>query len=351
MRRFGNSSTDLNVMSDLHSPNDLIPPPDSQGERIFQLAELSYQRLDEFDRNRTVVIFAVSPLEEHGTHLPVGTDLFEAEFFSRELARRITDRMPGWTVLIGPSLPVGASVFERAGTLRVRARTLRRAAQDYGAALARHGFKYILLMNAHAGPRHILALEQASAAVSSRYNARMVSLSGPVLWRFLRGKYTNRLEDLIGRGLTLDEREAMRGDAHAGLWETSLLLRARPELVSGEYRSLTPQRFPLVSAVIPNYPLWLGNRKGYIGNPAAAHASWGEAARQLLLDAAWEFVAPALDAQNENWQPRSLFRRLAQAKKALPYAVGAGIVAAGIVGVGALGFGALLWGLSRWRRS
>ncbi len=179
----------------------------------------------------------------------------------------------------------------------------------------------------------------------------MVSLSGPVLWRFLRGKYTRRLENLIGRNLTLDEREAMRGDAHAGLWETSLLLRARPELVNGEYRSLAPQRFPLISAVIPNYPLWLGNRKGYIGSPAAANASWGEAARQLLLDAAWEFVAPALDAQNENWRPRSLFSRLAQAKKALPYALGAGMVAAGIAGVGALGLGTLLWGISRWRRS
>ncbi len=59
------------------------------GGGIYRLAELSFTRLDTLDRQTTVVLFAVSPLEEHGPHLPVGTDLFQAEFFNGELARRI----------------------------------------------------------------------------------------------------------------------------------------------------------------------------------------------------------------------------------------------------------------------
>src|SRR2546426_3556767 len=134
-----------------HAPGTSTPPGSSgPSGNIHRLAELSFTRLDALDRRRTVVIFAVSPLEEHGPHLPVGTDLYDAEFFSEELAKRILEAKPDWTVLLGPSLPVGASAFDHAGTLLVRARTVRNATLDYGAALARHRFQYILVTNGHA---------------------------------------------------------------------------------------------------------------------------------------------------------------------------------------------------------
>ncbi len=295
--------------------------------KVLRLAELSYTRLDALDRRRTVVIFAVSPLEEHGPHLPVGTDLFHSEFFNEELAKRILEFKPEWTVLIGPSLPIGASVFDHAGTLLVRARTVRNATLDYGAALARHGFRYILVTNAHAGPRHVVALEEASAVVSRRYGARMLSVSGPVLWKFLRGKFTDRLEPLLGRPLTVAEREAMRGDAHAGLWETSLLLRARPELVDPSHSSLPPVRFTLLDALRKNYPLRFGNQMGYIGAPAAAAVEYGEAVRRLLLDAVWEVVRPVLDAEDESWQQTSFLYKVPFFRTGFPYvAAGVGLL-------------------------
>src|SRR5215472_3187375 len=97
---------------------------------ILHLAELSFPLIEALDRERTVVLFAVSPIEEHGPHLPVGTDLFHAEFFNQELGRRIEEQKPGWTVVIGPSIPVGASAFDKPGTLLVRVRTVRNAALD-----------------------------------------------------------------------------------------------------------------------------------------------------------------------------------------------------------------------------
>ncbi len=318
---------------------------------ITRLEELSYSALDGYDRGRTAVVFSVSPLEEHGTHLPVGTDLFEAEHFSRELATRIVDRKPGWKVLLGPPLPIGASAFDHAGTLRVRPRTVRNVTLDYGAALARHGFQYILVMNAHAGPRHVVALEEAASAVSRRYAVRMLSVSGPVLWKFLRGKYSRRLAHALGRPVTPEEKEAMRGDAHAGLWETSLLLRIRPELVGSEYRDLPPQRFSLRKAVRRNYPLRFGNRRGYIGSPAAADPAWADAARNLLLDEAWNLVAPMLEPSNKNWRKSSLLFKIPVLRTDFPYAVGAGILGVAALGLASVGAGALAWSLARLRRS
>jgi creatinine amidohydrolase len=328
-----------------------VPASSSGEERIYHLAELSYSRLDSFDRERTAVIFSVSPLEEHGTHLPVGTDLFEAEFFSEQLAKRVAEAKPGWTVLLGPPLPIGSSAFDHAGTLLVRPRIVRNTVLGYGAALARHGFRYIVVMNAHAGPRHIVALEEAASAVSRRYKVRMLSLSGLVLWKFLRGKYAGEIEELLERPVTSEEQAAMRGDAHGGLWETSLLLRIRPGLVGEEYRGLPPQRYSLVQALRKNYPLRLGNRKGYIGSPAAATEHWGEVARRLLLDAAWEFAAPMLDASNKDWQRQSMLSKIPLLRTDLPYLAGIGFLGMASLGLGVLGASALLWTVARWRRT
>jgi len=315
-------------MPESQTPAHGMPGAASPSGKIRRLAELSFTALDGLDRERTVVLFTVSPLEEHGPHLPVGTDLFEAEFLGEELAKRILEAKPGWTVLIGPPLPIGASAFDHTGTLLVRARTVRNASLDYGAALARHGFRYVLVMNAHGGPRHVVALEEAAAVVSRRFGVRMLSMSGPILWKILRGKFTGRLELLLGRSLTADEREALAGDAHGGVWETSLILRARPELVDPAFARLPQMRFLLIEALRKNYPLRLGNQLGYIGAPAAATAEFGELARRLLLDAAWEVVRPIFDVSDENWQQTSMLYKIPFFRTAFPYvAAGAALTA------------------------
>lgn len=305
---------------------------------ILRLEEVSFTRLEALDRQRTVVIFAVSPLEEHGPHLPVGTDIFTAEFFSAELARRIVAEKPGWTVLLGPSVPLGASAFDRAGTLLVRARTVRNVALDYGEAIARHGFRYIVVTNGHGGPRHVVALEEAAAVVTRRYSARMLSISGPILWKLLSGRLNDRLEPLLGRRLTADEREALRGDAHAGLWETSLLLRIQARLVDPLFKSLPPMRFTLFDALRKNYPLRLGNQMGYIGSPSPATVEFGEVARQMLAEAAWELVRPMFETTDESWQQTSWLYKVPVMRTAFPYAVS---------GVVIVLLGALAWWLLR----
>jgi creatinine amidohydrolase len=305
-----------------------LPAPGNGG--IFRLEELTFTQLEALDRNRVAVLFTVSPLEEHGPHLPVGTDLFTADAICRKLAERILKAKPGWTVLIGPSLPIGASAFDRAGTLLARARTVRNATLDYGAALARHGFRYLLVLNGHGGPCHIVALEEAAAAVSRRYKARMFSVSGPVLWKFMRGGYASRLEASLGRPFTAEERKALRGDTHAGMWETSLLLLARPELVNPTYAGLPAAKFRLIDALRRNYPLQLGNRMGYIGTPSAACAELGRAAQRLFLEAVWELVLPVLDARNRKWRQTSFLYKIPFLRTAFPRF--AGIAALGLAG-------------------
>lgn len=316
------------------SPSVKGPQPAQIGGGIFRLKELSFTQLEVLDRNRTVVLFTVSPLEEHGPHLPVGTDIFTANSIRDKLAARILQAKPGWTILIGPTVPIGASAFDRAGTLLARARTVRNVTLDYGSALARHGFRYLIVLNGHGGPRHIVALEEAAASVSRRYKVRMFSVSGPVLWKFMRGHYRSRLESMLGRSFNVAEREALSGDTHAGMWETSLVLLLRPDLVNSSYAGLQTVKFRLIDALRRNYPLQLGNRMGYIGTPSAACKELGAAAQRVFLEVVWELVLPALDAQNTKWRQTSFLYKIPFLRTAFPYcamAVAIGLAAWAII--------------------
>jgi creatinine amidohydrolase len=318
------------------SPYSDGPKPSPESGGIFHLEELTFTQLEALDRNRVVVLFTVSPLEEHGPHLPVGTDLMTSAALCSKLADRILEAKAGWTVLIGPSIPIGTSAFDRAGTLLARARTVRNATLDYGAALARHGFRYILVLNGHGGPRHIVALEEAAGVVSRRHKVRMFSVSGPVLWKFMRGRYANRLESFLGRPFTAAEREALDGDTHAGMWETSLVLLHRPELVKSTYLGLPSQKFRLINAIHKNYPLQLGNRMGYIGTPSAACRELGEAAQRLFLEVVWELVQPVLDSGNRKWRQTSFLYKIPILRTAFP-----GLAAAAAAGLA-------VWAILQW---
>jgi creatinine amidohydrolase len=287
----------------------------------FRLAELSFTRLAALERGKTVVIFSVSPLEEHGPHLPVGVDLFNAECFNQKLAERINREKPDWTVLIGPSIPIGGSAFDAPGTLLARVRTVRNVTLDYGAALARHDFRDILVTNGHGGPRHLVALDEAASAVSRRYGIRMLSVSGPVIWSLLRGHYNDILEHVLGRPMTAAEQNAIQGDAHAGLWETSLVMCTHPELVERSHTALPTVKFTLLDALRQNYPLRLGNRMGYIGSPAAASAEFGKAAQQVLIDGAWDIVKPVFEAEDDAWQQTSVFYKIPFLRSSAPYVI------------------------------
>lgn len=276
---------------------------------IYKLEELSTRVLDQFDRQRTVVILSVGPLEEHGPHLPLGVDAFTAEHFARVLAERIVAERPGWAVALAPPLYLGSFTFDHVGTITVRQRVVRDVLVDYGGSLARAGFRYILIANGHAGPGHLVALEEAAAAVSRKYGVSMVSLTGHLAWEFLRGRYRERVEAHLGRPFTLEERRAFAEDAHGGWLETSMMLLLRPDLVDKGYKELPAARYSLLQRLTPNYPLKNGGQ-GYVGHPAIADPAIARATLQVFVDAAVERIHGLLDGRRSPGARHSPFFRI-----------------------------------------
>lgn len=289
------------------------------------------------DRARTLAILTVSPLEEHGPHLPLGVDGFTARHFARRVAERVVAERPGWSAVLAPPLWLGSFTFEAPGTVGVRQRVVRDAVVDYGEALARAGFRHVLVSNGHAGPTHLAALDEACARVGRRHGITMASLSGRLAWAFRSGRFLDRVEAALARPLTDAERRAFADDAHAGWWETSMMLMLRPDLVGDGYHSLSPATYPLAARLVPNYPL-RGGGAGYVGHPALADPEFARATTTVIVDEAMALVDGLLDGTLRPGAGRSPFHAIPVFRTDFWPAVAAG----------ALGLAALAW-LTRGR--
>ena len=217
----------------------------------------------------------------------------------------------------------------------IRQRALRNVVADIGDALAVAGFRHVAIVSGHAGPGHLVALEEAAGAVSRRHGIAMASLASHLTWEFLRGRYLPRIEAALGRPFTAEEREAFAGDAHAGWWETSFMLLLRPDLVDERYRTLPPARYSLPARLRPNYPL-RGDGQGYVGDPARADLAFAKATMEVLLSEAVDLTERLLDRRLTARHHRSPFHRVPFLRTDFwPAAAAAGALLAGLWAVGA----------------
>ena len=261
---------------------------------IVQIENLSWPAVDALDRERTLLLQPVSPIEEHGPHLPLGVDIWGAEYFSRQLAKRFVEARADWNVAVLPSLVLGSNAFTAPGTISIRQTAMRDVIYDVGESFARHRFKYLFLSSGHGSAGHLVALEEATHAVERRYGMKMVSLSSKLIPEVLGGGLWHRVEQRLGRELSAEERAMLKGDTHAGLLETSFMLKLRPELVGRDFRNLEPYDPSMLRRLQSEYAMRDG-RAGYVGYPAAATVEFGEAALAAFEEIAYERMVESME--------------------------------------------------------
>ena len=57
--------------------------------KVIELIDLTKSQLDKLNRNKTIFVSAISPIEVHGPHLPLGSDLMAA----REIMKRTCQKI------------------------------------------------------------------------------------------------------------------------------------------------------------------------------------------------------------------------------------------------------------------
>jgi creatinine amidohydrolase len=226
--------------------------------------EMSYPQLDDARaRGSVVAVLPLGAVEAHGPHLPVGTDVWIAEAMAAECARRLDQE--GAVVIVLPSLAYSPAPFadRHPGTLSIRPETMIALVCDIAAAVAQRGVAVLALANAHFDPAQIGALRSAVERLQS--NARL-RVAFPDLTR-------RRLAERLGE-------EFRSGACHAGRYESSIVLAARPDLVDEALRTRLPEMpISLVEAAVAGKRTFAeaGMDRAYCGNPASASAEEGRA--------------------------------------------------------------------------
>ncbi len=244
---------------------------------------MTWFEVDALDRDRCLVFLAVSPLEQHGPHLPLGMDFYGAEWMMNQMAERFHGLHPNWEVLLTPPMPIGSNAFDFPGSMFTRQRVVRDLLVDYCASLARHGFKNVVLVSVHGGTGHIVALEEACDIVSRRCKANMISPIGVIATKLFSGAYIKELDSVLPQPLTSKEREFLCMDWHAGWFETSLMLLVRPDLVKDSYKELDPILVDDFRKVNDQCVRTVGRMQGYLGAPALATKEFAQALTGLFV--------------------------------------------------------------------
>jgi creatinine amidohydrolase len=245
--------------------------------------DLTTEDFAALDPARQVAILPVGATEQHGPHLPLGTD---AAINTGIIARAVALVPLETPVLVLPLLPVGLSPEHRdfAGTLSLSADTLTRTIVEIGDSVGRAGVRKLILFNSHGGQP--AALEIAGQELRTRQAMIAVIANS---WRLMRP----------AEFFPTAEREA---GIHAGANETSLMLHLHPGLVRrdriGEFPSAARQHesdHPELAGGGRFKFAWQSqdlNPSGAVGDARLATAEAGEA---LVEQAARGLVALASD--------------------------------------------------------
>lgn len=110
------------------------------------LAKMNYRQVEEYLQHSDAVVIPVGSLENHGLHLPLGTDALIPE----ELARLLDTRSP---LLIAPAVNYGATddLAGFAGTVSLGTEGLIGLLRSICDGLYRHGFRHFIILNGHGG--------------------------------------------------------------------------------------------------------------------------------------------------------------------------------------------------------
>jgi creatinine amidohydrolase len=165
----------------------------------YYLPHMTWDEVEQYLRTSDMVIIPVGSIEQHGKHLPLGSDSIAAVETSMRIGQKTG-------VLVAPAVLAGVSEHHMGfpGTISLTPATLEAVLYDTARSLIAHGFKRIMFLNGHGGN------ETTVTNVAYRIN-RETAATAIDLWRIDLPPTDARLKDA-------------KLDYHAGVEETSTMM-------------------------------------------------------------------------------------------------------------------------------
>jgi creatinine amidohydrolase len=178
--------------------------------------ELTVPEVEALDRDRTVMILPLGSVEQHGRHMPLGTDTMLAS----SLALSAADRRRGAVVVLPPPwYGFSAHHMAFAGTITLQASTMMALVEDIVSGVVTHGFRRILLLNGHGGNNGVIDVLASTLGHRFHGRARIAALT---YFQLARQAIASIRDSRAG------------GMGHACEFETAMMLHLRPEIVALE---------------------------------------------------------------------------------------------------------------------
>jgi creatinine amidohydrolase len=181
-----------------------IPPRD--------WTEIDWPQFDRAEPARWIAVLALAATEQHGPHLPLGTDIMIAQAYLARVRELLPETMPA---IFLPLQPVGISTEHIAypGTLTLPTEVALRSWMALGESVARAGVKKLVMVTSHGGNSAAMTLVAQDLRASHGLLAVTTGwhrLSTPEQWF---------------------SAEESRHGIHGGALETSIMLARYPQHV------------------------------------------------------------------------------------------------------------------------
>jgi creatinine amidohydrolase len=226
----------------------------------------------------SVLVVPVGSTEQHGPHLPTGTDTLLVDAACQAAVARVEDELP---VVLAPPVWTGFSPHHRAfgGTISPPHAVLRRYLHGIGAAAIPLGFDAVLYVNGHGGNGPLVG-SVVSTLGAAQSDAEVLG----VTYFDLAAPVADELRE-----------SDVGGMAHGGEFESSLMLYLYPDLVDAEalasvdpvYRDEPYEwagREMFDAGPLSVYrPFDVYSESGVLGDPTLASAEKGEALHDWLI--------------------------------------------------------------------
>lgn len=241
----------------------------------YRLGDLTWPEARIRFREVDVALLPIGAVEQHGPHLPLDTDAFDADYLANAVARACPDPKP----LVLPLVPYGVSYHHAdfPGTMGITPETLSQITYDIGMAAARNGVTKLVIINGHGGNSPAL-----------HFAAQKINRDAHIFTCVDTGETSD--PDINALAETPN-------DVHAGEIETSTSLAVRPQ---GVRMDLAARFIPEFSSRYLDFTSkrsvsWYARTSrlsitGVLGDPTRATREKGERMWELMIRHLVSFV-------------------------------------------------------------
>jgi creatinine amidohydrolase len=233
------------------------------------LPEMSWPEVRDYLKKSDMIIIPLGSTEQHGPHLPLGTDYYSALEISKKISAKTG-------VVVAPLMWLGYCEYHMGfpGTISISPDTMEQVLFEAVQSLMKHGFKRFVFFNGHGG----------NDIIQDKLLQRI-------------NHTTTAVAVAVGHGSPIQKRDEKKEDFfdwHAGVRETSIMLYLTPGKVRMD-RAKKPK--------IRSTPMMKKFMKLFIKNPDIRHV-WGKllgvpaatkkggASHELSSNGVWSFNDP-----------------------------------------------------------